>query len=190
MPNLKSLDMLAELLLSRNLFTGTGHDIEGLFSLMRLKVLDLSHNSFSGELNLQLSLESEELRRVDLSHNQLSGDISRFVEPFCKLNPVGGSLQELRLNHNEFNGAGLKKCWNPRPGSCFHVSTGSTGSRLRVKGVGGSRVGAAIPDSTVKVRTVKESLGVLPVGRTGELCEGAMRSCCGVVPCCTWRTQL
>ena len=41
---------------------------------------------------------------MDLSHNQLSGDIWDLVEGFCKLIPAGGSLRDLRLNHNQLRG--------------------------------------------------------------------------------------
>ncbi|CAK9039824.1 unnamed protein product [Durusdinium trenchii] len=44
------------------------------------------------------------LEVLDLSHNKFAGDIWNITDNFCALIPKGGSLKELRLNHNKFTG--------------------------------------------------------------------------------------
>ena len=91
--------------LSRNQLSG---GIAFLWNtICSLTVFDISHNALSGELNMEVSetgQSCQKLRHMDLSHNKFRGSLSKLVDIFCKLSPIGGSLQELRLNHNELIG--------------------------------------------------------------------------------------
>ena len=71
-------------------------------NMSRLEVLDAGENFFRGELKVQLSVQN--LVTLDLSHNIFRGGISSIVDFFCALQPSGGRLKELRLNHNRLNG--------------------------------------------------------------------------------------
>ncbi|CAK9014826.1 Probable leucine-rich repeat receptor-like protein kinase At2g33170 [Durusdinium trenchii] len=101
---LEQLRFLQELILSKNELQGSSEEIASILQSMRLEVLDLGHNSFAGELNEWRAEVVQELQLLDLSHNKFFGNLSRFVEIFCSLSPPGGSLLELRLNHNRFTG--------------------------------------------------------------------------------------
>eukprot|EP00913_Durusdinium_trenchii_P011531 g10826.t1 len=105
---ISELESLEELALAENQLGGA-KSLASFWTLPHLQVLDLSHNSFSGELgwgNQQheaASRSKSKLRHLDLSHNQFHGSLFGLAEVFCA-SPVGGVLQELRLNHNDFTG--------------------------------------------------------------------------------------
>jgi len=74
----------------------------GLFTLPRLKILDLYDNRLSGSLNqladsmISLSIRSDSLNSINLGKNLLSGEISTFSSMFNNLN-------SLCLANNKFN---------------------------------------------------------------------------------------
>ena len=90
---------LQELSLAHNQLAG---ELRGFtFNNSALSTLDLSGNFFQGNVDFEVP---SALECLDLSHNHFAGDLSGLVEGFCRLDPVGGMLQELRMNHNKLSG--------------------------------------------------------------------------------------
>ena len=92
------LRRLTELLLQQNRL----RHFPTVLQMPYLRVLDVSSNAFRGRFRPRLSVGN--LQCLDLSHNKFAEGISGIVEFFCARSPVGGVLQELRLNHNLFSG--------------------------------------------------------------------------------------
>ncbi|CAK9010967.1 unnamed protein product [Durusdinium trenchii] len=105
---LGELTQLVRLLLHRNHLRGSTREISLVWNAKPvLEVLDLSHNAFTGSfqfMNGKLHESFRKLQYLDLSHNNFHGGLSELAGIFCHISPKGGSLQELRLNHNDFTG--------------------------------------------------------------------------------------
>ncbi|KAM0004780.1 putative protein kinase RLK-Pelle-LRR-XI-1 family [Helianthus debilis subsp. tardiflorus] len=95
--SLKSCSMLEVVDLSRNSFSGE-LPMDTFFNLSRLKTLNLGFNNFTGELPDSLS-EMTNLERFDVSSNRISGEIPAGI---CQ----GGTtrLQVLYLQNNKLTG--------------------------------------------------------------------------------------
>ncbi|KAG9136762.1 hypothetical protein Leryth_004528 [Lithospermum erythrorhizon] len=88
------LDGLKELNFSRNKLSGSLPSFQGF---LKLELLDLSHNSLSGKVDMQLNDGLDSLRSLNLSFNQFNGYIP---ENLVRLRYLEG----LQLSSNQFEG--------------------------------------------------------------------------------------
>ncbi|GAA0142714.1 transmembrane signal receptor [Lithospermum erythrorhizon] len=88
------LDGLKELNFSRNKLSGSLPSFQGF---LKLELLDLSHNSLSGKVDMQLNDGLDSLKSLNLSFNQFNGYIP---ENLVRLRYLEG----LQLSSNQFEG--------------------------------------------------------------------------------------
>ncbi|PWA50409.1 leucine-rich repeat transmembrane protein kinase [Artemisia annua] len=101
--NLKHLIILD---LSSNLFSG--HISPEISNLRRLKILNLNQNQFSGEIPPELGLLTE-LQSLDLSSNSLAGEIPPEIGKLTKLRSLGFGNNFLNgtINGNDPKNSGI-----------------------------------------------------------------------------------